>query len=90
MNYDNISADTAQRLKLLIERINESNIPPSSLDVSLNIATWNIRDFGKNSRSEDAILFIAQILFQFDLITIVELRNDLSDFKRVLKRLGKN
>ena len=88
MNYENINADTAHRLKLLNERIKEAGIPSSSLDESLNVATWNIRDFGKTSRSDDAILFIAQILFQFDLIAITELRDDLSDFKRVLDRLG--
>lgn len=29
-------------------------------------------------------------MFQFDLIAITERRNDLSDFKRVLQRLGKH
>lgn len=88
MDYSNINADTAQRLKLLNERIVNSKIPSSKLDESLNIATWNIRDFGKKRRSNDAILFIAQILYQFDLIAITELRHDLTDLKRVLQRLG--
>ena len=88
MDYSNISGDTARRLRLLIDRIEEADIPQSALDESLNIATWNIRDFGKKSRTDDAILFIAQILFQFDLIAIVEVRDDLTDLKRVLDRLG--
>ncbi len=90
MNYDDLNSDTARRLKLLTKCIKESGIPSSSLDESLNIATWNIRDFGKSERSDDAILFISQILFQFDLIAITELRDDLSDFKRVMNRLGKH
>ena len=88
MDISNLSADTAQRLKLLIERIDSANIPPSQLDETLNIATWNIRDFGKATRTEDGIVFVAQILFQFDLIAITELRDDLNDFKRVLSYLG--
>ena len=88
MDYTGIGTDTARRLKLLIERIDETDIPSSSLDESLNIATWNIRDFGKTRRSDDAILFIAQLLYQFDLIAITEVRDDLTDFKRVLARLG--
>lgn len=90
MDYSNVPPDTASRLKLLIERIDQSKIPASKLDVSLNIATWNIRDFGKTPREEDAILFVAQILYQFDLIAITELRDDLFELKRVLQRLGPN
>ncbi|WP_031567313.1 endonuclease/exonuclease/phosphatase family protein [Rheinheimera texasensis] len=88
MDYANLSADTASRLKLLIDRIDAAKIPASKLDVSLNIATWNIRDFGKTPRTDDAILFIAQILYQFDLIAITELRDDVQELKRVLQRLG--
>jgi len=88
MDYSGVSPDQAKRLNLLKLRINEANIPASTLDESLNIATWNIRDFGKKSRTDDAILFIAEILYQFDIIAITELRDDLSDLKRVLNRLG--
>ncbi len=90
MDYDDLSIDTLKRLKLLIDRIKESGVPSSTLDESINIATWNIRDFGKKPRSDDAIVFIAQILYQFDIVAIVELRDDLGDFMRVLKRLGPN
>jgi len=88
MDVSSLSPSTAKRLKKLIARIEESNIPSSKLDESLNIATWNIRDFGKRTRSDDGIVFIAQILYQFDLIAITELRSDLTDFKRVLAYLG--
>ncbi|MGQ1788131.1 endonuclease/exonuclease/phosphatase family protein [Saccharicrinis sp. GN24d3] len=88
MHYSSLTPETAKKLKLLIERIEECHIPSSMLDESINVATWNIREFGKKSRSEDGIVFIAQILYQFDLIAITEVREDLSDFKRVLKYLG--
>jgi hypothetical protein len=92
MLHKNISLEITQGLKVLRERIERANIPPSILDETLNIATWNIREFGKlhkgKPRSEAAIHYIAEILFQFDLIAIVELRDDLTDLSRVMEVLG--
>jgi hypothetical protein len=47
-----------------------------------------VREFGKVRRSEAAIHYIAEILGQFDLVSLVELRDDLTDLGRVLKILG--
>jgi hypothetical protein len=44
--------------------------------------------FGKKARSEAAIHYIAEILGQFDLIGIVELRDKLADLDKVLHILG--
>ncbi|WP_125779378.1 endonuclease/exonuclease/phosphatase family protein [Pseudoalteromonas rubra] len=88
MELTHLSKATAEKLKLLVERIEQSHIPPSMLDETLNIATWNIRDFGKRRRSELAITLISRVLYQFDLIAITELRDDLTDFKRVMQQLG--
>lgn len=92
MFHGKVSLEIAQGLKVLRERIERANIPPSILDETLNIATWNIREFGKlhqrRRRSEAAIHYIAEILFQFDLIAIVELRDDLTDLSRVMGILG--
>ena len=88
MNHGDVSADLAQRLKILRQRIDEHELPSSALDESLNIATWNIRDFGKKERSEEAIHLIAEILNQFDLIAISELRDNLTDMRRVMAILG--
>ena len=68
--------------------IDDAKIPSSKLDESVNVAIWNIREFGKVSRTEAAIHYIAEILGQFDLIALVELRDDLSDLGRVLPILG--
>ena len=54
------------------------------LDETINVAVWNIREFGKIRRSEAAIHYIAEILGQFDLVALVELRSDLTDLGRVL------
>jgi hypothetical protein len=72
----------------LRKRIDAANIPSSKLDETLNIATWNIREFGKVRRTEPAVHYIAEILGQFDLISIVELRDNLGDLRRVLDILG--
>ncbi|HSF96374.1 MAG TPA: endonuclease/exonuclease/phosphatase family protein [Thermohalobaculum sp.] len=78
----------AEGLKVLRERIAAAKIPSSKLDESLNFATWNVRDFGKSRRSKAAIHYIAEIMGQFDLIALVELRDKLDDLRRVLNILG--
>jgi hypothetical protein len=92
MFHGKISPEIAQGLKVLRGRIGQAKIPPSILDETLNIATWNIREFGKlhkrKRRSEAAIHYIAEVLYQFDLIAIVELRDDLTDLSRVMEVLG--
>lgn len=88
MDHGHISEDLARRIGLLRERIEATKIPASQLDESMNFATWNIRDFGKKARSDDAIHLIAEIIYQFDLVALVELRDDLSDLKRVMQILG--
>lgn len=88
MEHGNITESIAKGLLTLQDRIKKANIPSSKLDETLNIATWNIREFGKKRRTEAAIHYIAEILGQFDLIGIVELREDLTDLGRVLKILG--
>jgi endonuclease/exonuclease/phosphatase family metal-dependent hydrolase len=83
-----VSKDIARGLINLKERIEAAKIPDSKLDKTFNLATWNIREFGKKARSQAAIHYIAEILGQFDLIGVVELRDDLRDLKKVLEILG--
>ena len=88
MNHGKVSEDIAKSLLELKKRIERAEIPSSKVDETLNIATWNIREFGRKRRSEAAIHFIAEIMGQFDLIGVVELRDNLEDLSRVLKILG--
>ena len=90
MHHGPVSPEIAQGLLALRQRIAAANIPPSRLDQSINVAIWNIREFGKSPRSEAAIHYIAEILGQFDLIALVELRSDLTDLGRVLTYLGRS
>jgi len=88
MHHGKVSPDIAQGLLALRKRIDAAKIPPSKLDETINFAVWNIREFGKKRRTQAAIHYIAEILGQFDLVAIVELRNDLTDLGRVLPILG--
>ncbi len=88
MNHGTVSPEIAQGLLVLNERLERANIPSSRLDETLNIATWNVREFGKKPRTDAAIHYIAEVMGRFDLIGLVELRDNLSDLKRVLDILG--
>ena len=88
MDHTGVSKDVARGLRAWQERIKAAQIPSSKLDESVNIATWNIREFGKKPGSEPAIHYIAEVLGQFDLIGVVELRDDLTPLGRVLQVLG--
>ncbi len=72
MHHGKVTPAIARGLLALKKRIAMSDVPSSKVDETLNIATWNIREFGKRKRSEAAIHYIAEILGQFDLIGIVE------------------
>ena len=88
MHHGDVTPQIAQGLLALQARIKAAGIPPSQLDETLNFAVWNIREFGKKPRTDAAIHYLAEILGQFDLIALVELRNDLSDLGRVRRYLG--
>lgn len=88
MHHGAVSPQIAQGLLALKKRIAAAKIPPSKLDETINVAVWNIREFGKIRRTEAAIHYIAEILGQFDLVALVELRSDLTDLGRVLPILG--
>lgn len=72
----------------LKKRIDAAKIPSSKFDETINVAIWNIRESGKSPHTDAAIHYIAEILGQFDLIALVELRDALADLGRVLPILG--
>lgn len=88
MHHGPVSAELARGLLALKRRIDAARIPPSQLDETINVAVWNIREFGKVRRSLAAIHYIAEILGHFDLIALVELRKNLEDLGRVMPFLG--
>ena len=80
---------TVDRLLKLKEGLSE--IPNKTVDSTLLLATWNIRDFDKpayGERSDEAIYYIAEVISKFDLVAIQEVYKDLAGLKRVLRVLG--
>lgn len=80
---------TAKRLIDLRQGLD--SIPEKTVDDTLLLATWNIRDFDKPAygyRSDEAIYYIAEIISRFDLVAIQEVYKDLTGLKRVLRVLG--
>ena len=67
MNHGKVSKEIASGLLALKKRIAAAKIPSSKIDETLNIASWNIREFGKVRRTDAAIHYIAEILGQFEL-----------------------
>jgi endonuclease/exonuclease/phosphatase family metal-dependent hydrolase len=88
MHHGKVSPQLAKGLLALKKRIDAAKIPSSKLDETINVAIWNIREFGKSPRTDAAIHYIAEILGQFDLVALVELRDALADLGRVLPILG--
>jgi Endonuclease/Exonuclease/phosphatase family len=90
MYYNNLEPDVAAGLKELKRRIDAHRLPASALDKSLKVATWNIREFGNPARprTKRSLHYIAEILLQFDLIGVVELRDNVSEMAEVLRMLG--
>ena len=88
MHHGDVSPQVAQGLLALRARIDAAKIPPSKLDQTINLAVWNIREFGKKRRTDAALHYIGEILGQFDLVALVELRDDLNDLGCVLRYLG--
>lgn len=88
MRHGKVTPQIAQGLLALKQRIAAAGVPASKRDESFNLATWNIREFGRKPRSQTAIHYIAEIINQFDLLSLVELREDLGDLQRVMQLLG--
>ena len=47
MHHGDVSPDIAAGLLALRKRIEAAKIPSSKLDETINVAIWNIREFGK-------------------------------------------
>ncbi len=88
MHHGRLAPPIAQGLKQLRRRIGLARIPSSKLNETLNIATWNIRELGRRPRREASLHFIAEILGMFDVIAIVELRDNVAQLEQVLGYLG--
>lgn len=88
MHHGKVTADIAKGLTALKSRIAAAKIPSSKLDETFNLATWNVREFGRRPRLRASLHLIAEIINSFDLVALTEVRDDMSDLGKVLDILG--
>lgn len=95
-NYKTIDSSTeagrrtAQRLLALKLELDKA-IPSKTVDPTLLLATWNIREFGgtkSDGREDEPLFYIAEILSRFDIIAIQEVRDDLDALDKLISILG--
>jgi hypothetical protein len=81
---------TLERLLELRKKLREQ-LPTRTLDNTILLATWNIRDFDKptfGSRLEESYYYIAEIISHFDIVAVQEVYKELSALERVSQILG--
>ncbi|HVF49610.1 MAG TPA: endonuclease/exonuclease/phosphatase family protein [Pyrinomonadaceae bacterium] len=81
-------ADGILRLK---NGFTEEKFPGRTVDDTLLLATWNIREFesGKYGlRDKESIFYIAEVITRFDIVAVQEVRDDLSSLNLLMKYLG--
>jgi endonuclease/exonuclease/phosphatase family metal-dependent hydrolase len=69
----------------------KKNIPERSIDKTLMLATWNIREFDNEKygiRGKEPLFYIAEIISRFDIAAVQEVKEDLTALKKLMKILG--
>jgi endonuclease/exonuclease/phosphatase family metal-dependent hydrolase len=89
--YQETARDVADRLLRLRTKL-RNELPPRNVNSSILLATWNLREFGRNQkcgrRLDESLLYIAEIINHFDLVAIQEVNQDLGDLQKLIKLLG--
>jgi endonuclease/exonuclease/phosphatase family metal-dependent hydrolase len=77
---------------LSLRRRLRKEVPPRTIEETLLLATWNVREFGRNKmfgpRLPEALHYIAEIINHFDLVALQEVKENLADLKRLVQILG--
>lgn len=74
------------KLLRLRKQLND-DIPAKTAEETLLLATWNIREFGDNRRTE-SLYYIAEIISRFNLVAIQEVSSNLKGLEDLMKILG--
>jgi endonuclease/exonuclease/phosphatase family metal-dependent hydrolase len=95
-NYKSIDSNTvegrrtAERLLTLKLELDKT-IPAKTVDPTLLLATWNLREFGgtkSGGREEEPLFYIAEIISRFDIVAVQEVRDDLDALDKLMYILG--
>jgi endonuclease/exonuclease/phosphatase family metal-dependent hydrolase len=81
--------------RLLAMRRSLEPIRAKRRDSSILLATWNIRDLGADKfnpagRLDESFFYLAEVASCFDLIALQEVNENLRDFDRLVRILGRN
>lgn len=102
MIYHSYPKQTVEDIARLRRRICDSGLPDKKLDQNLLIGTWNIRNFSRiyndwnenpfsPKRNYRSLALIAEVIHQFDVIAIQEVKTDTSGLRSLLSDfLGSN
>jgi endonuclease/exonuclease/phosphatase family metal-dependent hydrolase len=66
-------------------------VPAKTVDRTLLLASWNIREFGRsgeNPRTRESLFYLAEILSHFDLVAVQEVRDNLDALDELMGLLG--
>ena len=83
------TVDGLERIRKLVT----AKMPGRTLQSTLVLGTWNIRNFDDNRfkdgpRLTESLYYIAEVISAFDVIAIQEICRDLTPFKKVIRLLG--
>jgi endonuclease/exonuclease/phosphatase family metal-dependent hydrolase len=81
------TAEKLRALKLELDMV----IPSKTVDPTLLLATWNIREFGGNKsggREAEPLYYIAEIISRFDIVAVQEVRDNLDALDELMSILG--
>lgn len=82
------TAEGLLRLKPALDNV----IPQKTLDKTLLLASWNIREFGGDKyggRKGEPIFYLAEIMSHFDLVAVQEVRDNLDALDDLMYVLGR-
>ena len=81
---------TAEKLRVLKLELDNA-IPAKTVDPTLLLATWNIREFGgtkSGGREAEPLYYIAEIMSRFDIVAVQEVRDNLDALDELMSILG--
>src|ERR1041384_5884317 len=61
---------------------------PAATTKNLRIATWNIANLGAQDRQDSHLKIIADIISWFDIVAVLEVKDNYAQFKAIVERLG--
>ncbi len=83
----------AAKLSRLRRALRTQKIPRRTVNDTLLLATWNIREFGARKpkygrRIPESFYYIAEVVSGFDVVALQEVNEDLKDLQTVMRILG--